>query len=102
MCAPQAGLRRGRSPPVDGISYFVLGDLWDSFREWSAYGAGVPLLMNYSDSVVQYYVPYLSGIQLYKDPSKLLLHRRSVYKFQLVVCCSFSPQFAVIKPSADF
>ncbi|GAB2294301.1 hypothetical protein Dimus_028511 [Dionaea muscipula] len=50
--------------------YFVLGDLWESFKEWSAYGAGVPLLLNGTDSVVQYYVPYLSGIQLYIDPSK--------------------------------
>ncbi|CAH1431342.1 unnamed protein product [Lactuca virosa] len=50
--------------------YFVLGDLWESFKEWSAYGAGVPLILNDSDSVVQYYVPYLSGIQLYSDPLK--------------------------------
>ncbi|KAK2635240.1 hypothetical protein Ddye_030032 [Dipteronia dyeriana] len=48
--------------------YFVLGDLWESFKEWSAYGAGVPLILNDSDSVVQYYVPYLSGIQIYSDP----------------------------------
>ncbi|KAJ8444954.1 hypothetical protein Cgig2_029148 [Carnegiea gigantea] len=57
-------------------SYFVLGDLWESFKEWSAYGAGVPLLLNGSDSVVQYYVPYLSGIQLYIDPSKPSLRMR--------------------------
>lgn len=50
--------------------YFILGDLWESFKEWSAYGAGVSLVLNGSDSVVQYYVPYLSGIQLYIDPSK--------------------------------
>ncbi|CAN0855624.1 hypothetical protein LINGRAHAP2_LOCUS6275 [Linum grandiflorum] len=50
--------------------YFVLGDLWESFREWSVFGAGVPLLLNGSEAVIQYYVPYLSGIQLYKDPSK--------------------------------
>ncbi|KAF5777343.1 hypothetical protein HanXRQr2_Chr12g0534511 [Helianthus annuus] len=50
--------------------YFVLGDLWESFKEWSAYGAGVPLILNDTDSVVQYYVPYLSGIQLYMDPLK--------------------------------
>lgn len=48
--------------------YFMLGDLWESFKEWSAYGAGVPLLLDGSNSVVQYYVPYLSGIQLYVDP----------------------------------
>ncbi|KAJ6849083.1 uncharacterized protein M6B38_271395 [Iris pallida] len=59
---------RGWSP--DGVElcpYFDLGDLWESFREWSAYGAGVPLVLDGNDSVVQYYVPYLSGIQLYVD-----------------------------------
>ncbi|XP_020599942.1 uncharacterized protein LOC110039275 [Phalaenopsis equestris] len=57
--------------------YFTLGDLWDSFKEWSAYGAGVPLVLNESDSVVQYYVPYLSAIQLFVNPSKpsLILRR---------------------------
>ncbi|XP_058760807.1 uncharacterized protein LOC131642985 [Vicia villosa] len=50
--------------------YFVLGDLWESFREWSAYGAGVPLVLNDKDSVVQYYVPYLSGIQIYAQTAK--------------------------------
>ena len=35
--------------------------------EWSAYGAGVPLVLDGSDPVVQYYVPYLSGIQLYVE-----------------------------------
>ncbi|XP_028758130.1 uncharacterized protein LOC114717199 [Neltuma alba] len=50
--------------------YFVLGDLWESFREWSAYGAGVSLVLNDKDSVVQYYVPYLSGIQIYVDSVK--------------------------------
>lgn len=50
--------------------YFVFGDVWESLREWSAYGAGVPLVLNDTDSVVQYYVPYLSGIQIYVDPVK--------------------------------
>ena len=50
--------------------YFVLGDLWESFKEWSAYGAGVPFVLDYSDGVVLYYVPYLSAIQIYGDPSK--------------------------------
>ncbi|WOH15514.1 hypothetical protein DCAR_0935055 [Daucus carota subsp. sativus] len=50
--------------------YFLLSDLWESFKEWSAYGAGVPLLLNDTESVVQYYVPYLSGMQLYVDRSK--------------------------------
>ncbi|KAH7843275.1 hypothetical protein Vadar_014635 [Vaccinium darrowii] len=50
--------------------YFILGDLWESFKEWSAYGAGVPLDLKGSEPVVQYYVPFLSAIQLYIDPSK--------------------------------
>ncbi|CAL5066223.1 unnamed protein product [Urochloa decumbens] len=54
------------SPP-----YFCLGDLWEAFNEWSFYGRGVPLVLNGSDSVIQYYVPYLSAIQLYADPLKL-------------------------------
>ncbi|KAK9672960.1 hypothetical protein RND81_12G137500 [Saponaria officinalis] len=63
--------RKGWRNQKDALRpYFVLGDLWDSFEEWSAYGTGVPLLLNEGDSVVQYYVPFLSGIQLYIDPSK--------------------------------
>ncbi|XP_042055262.1 uncharacterized protein LOC121799829 [Salvia splendens] len=56
--------------------YFILGDLWESFREWSVYGVGVPLLCNESDSVVQYYAPSLSGIQLYIDPTHRNVEQR--------------------------
>ncbi|XP_061368200.1 uncharacterized protein LOC133311202 [Gastrolobium bilobum] len=61
---------------VEFQPYFVLGDLWESFREWSAYGAGVPLVLNDNDSVVQYYVPYLSGIQIYATTVKPSLQSR--------------------------
>uniref|UniRef100_A0A2P2K3X8 Uncharacterized protein n=1 Tax=Rhizophora mucronata TaxID=61149 RepID=A0A2P2K3X8_RHIMU len=54
--------------------FFCLGDLWESFNEWSAYGVGVPLSLNEIDSVNQYYVPSLSGIQLYADPLRLRMH----------------------------
>ncbi|KAF5452299.1 hypothetical protein F2P56_027310 [Juglans regia] len=67
---PKRSIRGWRNPLPESHPYFVLGDLWESFKEWSAYGAGVPLLLNGSDSVIQYYVPYLSGIQLYIDPTK--------------------------------
>ncbi|KAI3467056.1 hypothetical protein Pfo_023719 [Paulownia fortunei] len=63
-------VRDWRRCNVEFQPFFVLSDLWASFKEWSAYGAGVPLILNDSDSVVQYYVPYLSGIQLYADLSK--------------------------------
>lgn len=62
-------MRGWRPRDEESRAYFRLGDLWESFKEWSAYGAGVPLVLNGRDSVVQYYVPYLSGIQLYADSS---------------------------------
>ncbi|ONK81771.1 uncharacterized protein A4U43_C01F32710 [Asparagus officinalis] len=63
-------MRGWRTCDVEYRPYFTLGDLWESFKEWSAYGAGVPLVLNGSDCVIQYYVPYLSGIQLYGDSSR--------------------------------
>ncbi|KAA8529115.1 hypothetical protein F0562_034086 [Nyssa sinensis] len=69
-------MRGLRTCDVEFQPYFELGDLWESFREWSAYGAGVPLILNDSDFVVQYYVPYLSGIQIYGDPSKCSVKSR--------------------------
>ncbi|XVE92607.1 hypothetical protein REPUB_Repub01dG0112800 [Reevesia pubescens] len=60
-------MREWRTCDLEFQPYFMLGDLWESFKEWSAYGAGVPLILNDCDSVVQYYVPYLSGIQIYAD-----------------------------------
>ncbi|KAG8052060.1 hypothetical protein GUJ93_ZPchr0001g32439 [Zizania palustris] len=59
---PRMGAR-GRGSA--GEPYYELADLWEAFAEWSAYGAGVPLLLNGMDGVVQYYVPFLSAIQLY-------------------------------------
>ncbi|KAE9618730.1 hypothetical protein Lalb_Chr02g0145771 [Lupinus albus] len=58
-------MRALRTCDVELQPYFVLSDLWEAFREWSAYGAGVPLVLNDNDGVVQYYVPFLSGIQIY-------------------------------------
>ncbi|KAJ7246340.1 hypothetical protein O6H91_07G132800 [Diphasiastrum complanatum] len=56
---------RWKQLEAESIPFFTLGDLWNSFDEWSAYGAGVPLLLKGEESVVQYYVPYLSALQLY-------------------------------------
>jgi hypothetical protein len=62
-------MRGWRTCDVEFQPYFMLNDLWETFKEWSAYGAGVPLVLDEGDSVVQYYVPYLSGIQLYGEPA---------------------------------
>ncbi|WMV28266.1 hypothetical protein MTR67_021651 [Solanum verrucosum] len=69
-------IRDWRTCDVEFLPYYVLGDLWESFKEWSAYGAGVPLVLDEGDSAVQYYVPYLSGIQLYGDSSKASVKTR--------------------------
>ncbi|KAL9267143.1 hypothetical protein AKJ16_DCAP02636 [Drosera capensis] len=63
-------MRGLRTCDVEYQPYFVLGDLWESFGEWSAYGAGVPIVLDGCDSIVQYYVPYLSAMQIYVDVSK--------------------------------
>ncbi|XP_060197591.1 uncharacterized protein LOC132626661 [Lycium barbarum] len=73
---PKTIMRGKRNLDNDPHPYFILGDLWESFGEWSAYGAGVPLVLNQSDYVIQYYVPYLSGIQLYIDPSRPSIKQR--------------------------
>lgn len=52
------------------VEYFTLGDLWDIYDEPSAYGTGVPILLNSSEeTVIQYYVPYLSALQLFTTKS---------------------------------
>lgn len=49
----------------ENVEYFRLSDLWDAYDEWSAYGAGVPIRLNNGETLVQYYVPYLSAIQIF-------------------------------------
>ncbi|WOK94837.1 hypothetical protein Cni_G03542 [Canna indica] len=54
------------------VECFTLGNLWDQYSEWSAYGVGVPIILDNCESVVQYYVPYLSAIQIYTSKSHAL------------------------------
>nr|GMD68405.1 cleavage stimulating factor 64 [Ipomoea batatas] len=51
----------------DTIECFTLGYLWDCYEEWSVYGVGIPVILNSGVSVTQYYVPYLSAIQIYTN-----------------------------------
>lgn len=54
------------------VDCFTLQDLWDCYDEWSAYGAGSPVSLNGADeTLIQYYVPYLSAIQIYTSASSL-------------------------------
>ncbi|XP_031247306.1 uncharacterized protein LOC116105021 [Pistacia vera] len=51
------------------VEYFTLGDLWNCYDEWSAYGAGTSVVLDSGEDVMQYYVPYLSAIQIYTNKS---------------------------------
>ncbi|KAH0719874.1 hypothetical protein KY290_006495 [Solanum tuberosum] len=51
------------------VEYFKLSDLWNCFDEWSAYGAGIPIRLDTGETLVQYYVPYLSAIQIFTSTS---------------------------------
>ncbi|XP_010556833.1 PREDICTED: uncharacterized protein LOC104826029 [Tarenaya hassleriana] len=73
---PKAGIRNlnriWHPCEREKVEYFRLSDLWDSYDEWSAYGAGVPIRLTNGESLVQYYVPYLSAIQIFTSPSSLI------------------------------
>ncbi|KAG5630088.1 hypothetical protein H5410_001805 [Solanum commersonii] len=59
----------------NGDEYFTLGDLWNCYEEWTAYGVGALIyLKDDNESVLQYYAPYLSTNQIYsvKSASSLI------------------------------
>lgn len=58
------------------VPFFTLGDLWNSFDEWSAYGAGVPITLPSGETLLQYYVPYLSALQIYENSTVCSEKRR--------------------------
>ncbi|KAG4919664.1 hypothetical protein JHK82_057087 [Glycine max] len=58
-------------PGKDTIEYFTLKDLWDCYYEWSAFGAGIPMILENGDTLVQYYAPYLSATQIYISKSRI-------------------------------
>lgn len=45
--------------------FLYFSDLWNSYEEWSFYGCGVHLSMPEKESATQYFVPYLSALQIY-------------------------------------
>ncbi|CAO2814352.1 unnamed protein product [Amaranthus hypochondriacus] len=56
----------------ENVEFFRLSDLWKCYHEWSVYGAGVSILLDNGEPLVQYYVPYLSAIQIFtSNPSPL-------------------------------
>lgn len=72
----------------DNVEYFTLGDLWNCYDEWSAYCAGVPILLNTAETVVQYYVPYLSAIQIFTSAPSPLIFREEMMESGYSESCS--------------
>ncbi|GAB4859562.1 hypothetical protein Ancab_011030 [Ancistrocladus abbreviatus] len=57
------------------VEYFTLCDLWNCYDEWSAYGAGVPIFLKSGETLVQYYVPYLSALQIFTSTPSTSIFR---------------------------
>ncbi|CAJ1969819.1 unnamed protein product [Sphenostylis stenocarpa] len=69
-CEPtMKGSKTGYSAANNGTGrlYIVLEDLWESYREWSAYGVEVPVSHDGGEDAKIYYAPSLSAIQLYAE-----------------------------------
>ena len=54
-----------QSSGKDMVGCFSLSEVWKFYVEKSFYGSAVPILLNDGDTVVQYYAPSLSAIQIY-------------------------------------
>ena len=91
MVGPGRSLKTGTG---ESVPFFNLDELWDSFGEWSVYGAGVPLVCPGQDSSCQYYyTPTLSALQLYEDAPR----SRSVWcgRQSNMFCYSIHPLYDV-------
>ncbi|KAK7269011.1 hypothetical protein RIF29_21726 [Crotalaria pallida] len=53
------------SKDEDKFECFTLKDLWGCYDEWSIFGAGTPVVLENGDTVNQFYIPFLSAIQIY-------------------------------------
>ncbi|CAL5069020.1 unnamed protein product [Urochloa decumbens] len=55
----------GKIAHNNAFKYFYLGDLWNLFYQWSACGVGTSVCIAPGETIEQYFVPYLSSIELY-------------------------------------
>ena len=63
------GSRLSRSPSMmrrAGDTSILLGDLWEAYREWSAFGMAVPLTLLDGSECEQCFIPYLSSLHIYE------------------------------------
>ncbi|XP_010268757.1 PREDICTED: uncharacterized protein LOC104605622 isoform X2 [Nelumbo nucifera] len=81
------------------VEYFTLRDLWSCYGEWSAYGAGVPIILSSEETVVQYYVPYLSAIQIFTSHASLYSLREETETRDIEIRDSFSDSCSDVSES---
>ncbi|CAN8235106.1 unnamed protein product [Cochlearia groenlandica] len=74
------------------IEYFRLSDLWDFYDELSAYGFGSKVDLNNGETIMQYYVPYLSAIQIHTNKLAVTSrkHNEVVVEYESSECWSDS------------
>ncbi|PAN39219.1 hypothetical protein PAHAL_7G228700 [Panicum hallii] len=64
----------------DGVKcFYYLGDLWNSFYKWSACGVGTSVCIAPGGTVEQYFVPYLSAMELYANETNVPASNSMVY-----------------------
>ncbi|KAJ4744960.1 plant/protein (DUF789) [Rhynchospora pubera] len=69
----------------NSVKCFILSDLWESLYEWSVYGVGTDVVLPNDETIVQYFVPHLSAIQLYTNKKFLATSRNFGSHNQM--CC---------------
>ncbi|XP_013613910.1 PREDICTED: uncharacterized protein LOC106320091 isoform X1 [Brassica oleracea var. oleracea] len=90
-------LQQGKEEETE---YFRLGDLWDCYDELSAYGFGSQVDLNNGETVMQYYVPYLSAIQIQTTrPAMMSRNQNEVVESESSECWSDSESEKVMSRS---
>ncbi|KAF8090431.1 hypothetical protein N665_0476s0010 [Sinapis alba] len=84
------------------IEYFRLGDLWDCYDELSAYGFGSHVDLNNGETVMQYFVPYLSAIQIHTNkPAVMSRNQNEVVESESSECWSDSESEKLLSRSVS-
>ncbi|XP_071727766.1 uncharacterized protein [Rutidosis leptorrhynchoides] len=68
LCA-QDGVIQLQANGESKSAHIKLQDIWEIFDEWSACGVDVPVLLENGEKVTQFYIPYLSAIQIFTKKS---------------------------------
>ncbi|KAL8200404.1 hypothetical protein R6Q57_011743 [Mikania cordata] len=68
----------------EDVEFFTFCDLWGCFDEWSAYGTGVPIKVTEAEdeTIIQYYVLYLSAIQIFTRNSSAIQIFTSNFRYE--------------------